>query len=57
MTRLEAVAEHHARQSEPTDATLTITTDHLIAYAAALAWARKNGGKRLVALLAKTEVG
>ncbi len=57
MTRIEVVAEHHARQSEPTDATLTIPNDHLQAYAQALAWARKHGGKRLRAQLAKCEVG
>jgi hypothetical protein len=56
MTRLEVIADWHARQSEPTDATVVISTEHLQAYAAALAWARKNGGKRLQAMLAKCDV-
>ena len=57
MTRLEAIAAHHARQSTPTDAVVTLTTSDLQAYAAALAWVRLHGGKRLRERLAKTEVG
>jgi hypothetical protein len=56
MTRLEEIAAWHERNPNAGDATVVISTEHLQAYAAALAWARKNGGKRLQAMLAKCDV-
>ena len=56
MTRLEAVAEWHERNPSAEDAVLTLPNEQLQAYAAALAFARNRGGKRLKALLQKCEV-
>ncbi len=46
MTRLEAIAADHARKAEPTDANVTIRTDHLEIYREMLEFARKRGGER-----------
>ncbi len=56
MTRLETVAAWHKANPSVGDAVLTVPNDELQAYAAALAFVRKRGGKRLQAMLEKCEV-